>query len=159
LLSDGSEAGIEPAALADSAERSDSEGAGSAASALGTATGANRTHTVINLLGIGLPVVGLVTAVALVWNRGVGVTALGILAIGYVLTGVGITVGYHRLFTHRAFQTYRSVRYIFAVLGQMVSRATLSAGLPTIASTTSFPTAKETRTARTSALAKERSTP
>jgi stearoyl-CoA desaturase (delta-9 desaturase) len=119
VLSNGSEAQIEPTGLADSAERSDSERAGSAASDLGTAPVANRTQTVINLLGIGLPVVGLVTAVALVWNHGVGVTALGILAIGYVLTGVGITVGYHRLFTHRAFQTYRSVRYIFAVLGQM----------------------------------------
>jgi stearoyl-CoA desaturase (delta-9 desaturase) len=73
----------------------------------------------INLLGIGLPLVGLVVAVALLWNHGVGVAALGILAVGYVLTGVGITVGYHRLFTHRAFETYPSVRYTFAVLGQM----------------------------------------
>ena len=72
-----------------------------------------------DLLGIGLPVVGLVTAVALVWNHGVGVTALGILAIGYVLTGVGITVGYHRLFTHRSFKTRRTVRVTLAVLGSM----------------------------------------
>jgi stearoyl-CoA desaturase (delta-9 desaturase) len=77
------------------------------------------TAMTINLLGIGLPLVGLVVAVALLWNHGVGVAALGILAVGYVLTGVGITVGYHRLFTHRAFETYRSVRYTFAVLGQM----------------------------------------
>jgi stearoyl-CoA desaturase (delta-9 desaturase) len=73
----------------------------------------------INLLGIGLPVVGLVAAIALLWNRGVGPSALGILAVGYLLTGVGITVGYHRLFTHRAFETYPAVRYAFAVLGQM----------------------------------------
>lgn len=77
------------------------------------------TAMTINLLGIGLPLVGLVVAVALLWNHGVGVAALGILAVGYVLTGVGITVGYHRLFTHRAFETYPSVRYTFAVLGQM----------------------------------------
>ena len=44
---------------------------------------------------------------------------LGILAVGYVLTGLGITVGYHRLFTHRSFETYPVVRYTFAVLGQM----------------------------------------
>jgi stearoyl-CoA desaturase (delta-9 desaturase) len=73
----------------------------------------------INLLGIGLPLVGLIAAVALLWDHGVGFAALAILAVGYVLTGVGITVGYHRLFTHRAFETYPSVRYTFAVLGQM----------------------------------------
>ena len=76
MLSNGSEAQIEPTGLADSAERSDSERAGSAASDLGTAPVANRTQTVINLLGIGLPVVGLITAVVLLWNRGVGVAAL-----------------------------------------------------------------------------------
>jgi stearoyl-CoA desaturase (Delta-9 desaturase) len=73
----------------------------------------------INLLGIGLPLVGFVVAVALLWNHGVGIAALGILAVGYVLTGIGITVGYHRLCTHRAFETFPSVRYTFAVLGQM----------------------------------------
>jgi stearoyl-CoA desaturase (delta-9 desaturase) len=83
------------------------------------AASASPMATTINLLGIGLPLVGLVVGVALLWDHGVGLTALAILAVGYVLTGVGITVGYHRLFTHRAFETYPSVRYIFAVLGQM----------------------------------------
>ena len=41
----------------------------------------NRTHKLINLVGIGLPVVGLAVAVALLWNHGVGVTALAILAV------------------------------------------------------------------------------
>jgi len=72
----------------------------------------NRTHKLVNLLGIGLPVLGLLAAVVLLWNRGVGVTALAILAVGYVLTGIGITVGYHRLFTHRAFETYPAIRYV-----------------------------------------------
>jgi stearoyl-CoA desaturase (Delta-9 desaturase) len=79
----------------------------------------NRTHKLVNLVGIGLPLAGLVAAVILLWNDGVGVTALAILAVGYVLTGLGITVGYHRLFTHRAFETFPAVRYLFAVLGQM----------------------------------------
>jgi stearoyl-CoA desaturase (delta-9 desaturase) len=79
----------------------------------------SRTHKLINLIGIGLPVVGLVAAIALLWHRMVGPTQLVILLIGYLLTGVGITVGYHRLFTHRSFETYRIVRYAFAVLGQM----------------------------------------
>jgi stearoyl-CoA desaturase (Delta-9 desaturase) len=79
----------------------------------------SRTHKLINMAGIVLPFVGLVAAIVLLWDRMVGPTELAILAVGYVLTGVGITVGYHRLFTHRSFETYRAVRYVFAVLGQM----------------------------------------
>ena len=41
------------------------------------------------------------------------------LAITYTLTGLGITVGYHRLFTHRSFKTTRTVRALLAVLGSM----------------------------------------
>jgi stearoyl-CoA desaturase (delta-9 desaturase) len=40
-----------------------------------------------------------------------------VLAVSYMLTGVGITVGYHRLFTHRSFKASRSLRALFAVLG------------------------------------------
>src|SRR4051812_42901574 len=44
---------------------------------------------------------------------------LVLLVVGYLLTGIGITVGYHRLFTHRAFQTKQWVRWTFAILGSM----------------------------------------
>ena len=78
-----------------------------------------RTHKLVNLAGIVLPFLGLLVAIVVLWERMVGPTELAILAVGYVLTGVGITVGYHRLFTHRSFETYRGVRYTFAVLGGM----------------------------------------
>jgi stearoyl-CoA desaturase (delta-9 desaturase) len=48
----------------------------------------------------------------------VGPRELTILLVGYVVAGFGITVGYHRLFTHRSFHTFRIVRYAFAVCGQ-----------------------------------------
>jgi stearoyl-CoA desaturase (delta-9 desaturase) len=79
----------------------------------------SRTHKLINLLGVGLPIAGLAAAIVLLWGHGVGVTAIAILAVGYLLTGIGITVGYHRLFTHRSFETYPAVRYALALLGQM----------------------------------------
>jgi stearoyl-CoA desaturase (delta-9 desaturase) len=79
----------------------------------------SRTHKLINLLGVSLPVAGLAIAIVLLWGHGVGVTAIAILVVGYLLTGIGITVGYHRLFTHRSFETYPAVRYTLALLGQM----------------------------------------
>jgi stearoyl-CoA desaturase (delta-9 desaturase) len=78
-----------------------------------------RMHKAINLTGIIMPFVGLILGIALLWDRFVGPKELAILLVGYLLTGVGVTVGYHRLFTHRSFETYRSVRYVFAVLGEM----------------------------------------
>jgi stearoyl-CoA desaturase (Delta-9 desaturase) len=79
----------------------------------------SRAHKVANLLGVLLPFLGLIAAIGLLWNTWVGWTDIGLLAVGYVLTGVGITVGYHRLFTHRAFQTKQWVRWTFAILGSM----------------------------------------
>ncbi len=40
-----------------------------------------------------------------------------VFGIVYVLTGLGITVGFHRHFTHRAFQTSRPLRALLAILG------------------------------------------
>jgi stearoyl-CoA desaturase (delta-9 desaturase) len=42
---------------------------------------------------------------------------LVVMAITYLLTGLGVTVGYHRLFTHRSFKTGRAMRVILGVLG------------------------------------------
>jgi stearoyl-CoA desaturase (delta-9 desaturase) len=55
----------------------------------------DRMHKLVNVLGISLPLLGLIAAIVLLWDRGVGLAALAILAVGYVLTGIGVTVGYH----------------------------------------------------------------
>jgi len=78
----------------------------------------NLTRRVANLAGIALPLFGLGVAIALLWDRMVGFRELTILCVGYVVAGLGITVGYHRLFTHRSFQTFPAIRYAFAVCGQ-----------------------------------------
>jgi stearoyl-CoA desaturase (delta-9 desaturase) len=41
------------------------------------------------------------------------------MAAMYLLTAVGVTVGFHRLLTHRSFQTAKPVERLFAVLGSM----------------------------------------
>src|SRR6185437_5470712 len=41
------------------------------------------------------------------------------MAVMYIATAIGITVGFHRLLTHRAFQTHAWVRYTLSVLGEM----------------------------------------
>ena len=67
-----------------------------------------------NLVGVVLPFAAAIVAIALSWNQLVTATDLAILGAMYLLTAVGVTVGYHRLLTHRAFQTYAPLRYLFA---------------------------------------------
>jgi stearoyl-CoA desaturase (delta-9 desaturase) len=79
----------------------------------------SRTHRIANLVIVVVPFVAFFAAIVLLWNRVVGVHDLWILGVMYVLTGLGVTVGYHRLLTHRSFETYRPVRYALAVLGSL----------------------------------------
>jgi fatty-acid desaturase len=42
---------------------------------------------------------------------------LVVLAIVYALTGLGVTVGFHRLLTHRSIKTAAPLRFVLAALG------------------------------------------
>jgi stearoyl-CoA desaturase (delta-9 desaturase) len=74
---------------------------------------------ITNLLAVVLPFVGLVAAAALLWGWGFRWVELGLLLGMYALTALGITVGFHRLFTHKSFETNAVVQLILAVLGSM----------------------------------------
>jgi stearoyl-CoA desaturase (delta-9 desaturase) len=63
------------------------------------------------------PLVGLGIAGWQMWNGLLHRYDVYVFAIMYVLTGLGVTVGFHRLFTHRSFKTSRALRFTFAVLG------------------------------------------
>jgi stearoyl-CoA desaturase (delta-9 desaturase) len=63
--------------------------------------------------------VGVLVAIVLLWNRAVDVTDLAILIVMYLITALGITVGFHRLLTHRAFATYPWLERTFAVMGSL----------------------------------------
>jgi stearoyl-CoA desaturase (delta-9 desaturase) len=67
-----------------------------------------------------LPFVGLIAAIVLLWTVGwMGWLYVGMLIGGWMLTGLGITVGFHRLLTHRAFETYPWVRAFWMAMGAL----------------------------------------
>src|SRR4051794_32823790 len=68
------------------------------------------------LIIITVPFLGLIAAPFFLWGWGFSWVDLGLLLGMYVLTAVGITVGFHRLFTHRSFETYTWVKVILAAL-------------------------------------------
>ena len=89
-----------------------------------------RAHRISNLIGAIVPFVAFILAIPLLWNTWIGWSDVAVFAIMYLAAGLGVTVGYHRLLTHRSFQTYMPVQYVFAVLGSMAVQG------PVIASVT-----------------------
>jgi stearoyl-CoA desaturase (delta-9 desaturase) len=78
------------------------------------------SHKIMNLTGVLLPFAGLVIAIVLLWNTAwVGPSDLAIMAVLYLVTAFGITLGFHRLLTHRSFRTYKPVEYALAIAGSM----------------------------------------
>ena len=74
---------------------------------------------IANLVTVILPFVGLVAAMALTWGRGFSWIHLGLLVGMYIVTVLGVTIGFHRLFTHKAFETSAPVKAILAFFGSM----------------------------------------
>jgi stearoyl-CoA desaturase (delta-9 desaturase) len=72
-----------------------------------------------NLGAVVVPFIAFLVAVVLLWNKSVDAIDIAILVLMYIITGLGITVGYHRLLTHRAFAVSKPVEYAFAVAGCM----------------------------------------
>ena len=62
-----------------------------------------RLERSVNLVAVVLPFLGFLVAIVVLWNSFVGWTDLAILAFLYFFCAIGITIGYHRLYTHRAF--------------------------------------------------------
>jgi stearoyl-CoA desaturase (delta-9 desaturase) len=72
---------------------------------------------VITAIVTALPVLGLVFACWQAWEGLLRPSDIAVFLILYVATGLGVTVGFHRLLTHRSFKTGRGVRAILSVLG------------------------------------------
>jgi stearoyl-CoA desaturase (Delta-9 desaturase) len=71
------------------------------------------------LAAIIVPIAGVMAAPLVVWGWGFRWTDFALLLTLYMLTGLGITVGYHRLFVHHSFETNALVKLVLAILGSM----------------------------------------
>lgn len=80
----------------------------------------NMTQKVVMLIATTMPALGVVVAIATAWQYGwMGWSYLAMVIGGWLLTGLGITVGFHRLLSHRSFETYRLVRAFWMVMGSL----------------------------------------
>jgi stearoyl-CoA desaturase (delta-9 desaturase) len=75
-----------------------------------------RDRIITGLVTVG-PLIGLGLAGWQVWGDALVLTDVIVFVVMFVATGLGITVGFHRLLTHRSFKTTPRVRFALAVLG------------------------------------------
>jgi stearoyl-CoA desaturase (delta-9 desaturase) len=89
-----------------------------------TAVGTIRSRTsrisqVVTLIAVIVPPLGLVLAMGLLWGIGFHWIDVMLFASMYVLCAFGTTIGFHRFFTHRGFETRAPVKALLAILGCM----------------------------------------
>jgi stearoyl-CoA desaturase (delta-9 desaturase) len=75
-------------------------------------------NAVVRLL-VFVPLAALLAAVPLAWGWGLSWIDIGLAALFYFVTCVGVTLGFHRYFTHRAFKADRPMRVALAIAGSL----------------------------------------
>src|ERR1700687_1803393 len=74
---------------------------------------------IVIILVVTVPFLATILAIWLLWDRAVNATDLTLLAVMYSLVALGVTVGFHRMLTHRSFKPHPIVKFILLVLGSM----------------------------------------
>jgi stearoyl-CoA desaturase (delta-9 desaturase) len=74
-----------------------------------------------------LPFVALIVAVWQSWAGLLRWSDVVVFFVAYLVTGLGVTVGFHRLFTHRSFKCKRWVRAALAITGSMAVEGPVTA--------------------------------
>lgn len=76
------------------------------------------SHKLVMGTAVVLPLLGAMLAMLLLTINGwLGWWHVAMVVVGWLTTGLGITVGFHRLLTHRSFDTFHGVRFFWALLG------------------------------------------
>ena len=81
-----------------------------------------RTSTisrVVTIVALAVPPLGLLAAMGLLWDVAFHWVDLALFAGFYLVCAFGTTIGFHRYFTHRGFETRAPVKAALAILGCM----------------------------------------
>jgi stearoyl-CoA desaturase (delta-9 desaturase) len=82
----------------------------------GRQSGAERMTTALFVV---VPLIAMAYGVVRWWGHGIGTRDVILAAAFYVVVGHGVTIGFHRLLTHRSFAAARPLKIALSVLGSM----------------------------------------
>ncbi|MGH1561877.1 acyl-CoA desaturase [Mumia sp. DW29H23] len=68
---------------------------------------------------VAVPFLALLAAIPVAWGGWLGPVDLVLLAVFYLIGSLGVTVGLHRLFTHKSFKPNRAVKVALGVAGSL----------------------------------------
>lgn len=85
------------------------------------AQAAHMVERAIVLILVIVPFVGLLIAINQLWEQYVTWRDIGLMVGMYFFSAIGITIGYHRLLTHRSFETNPVIRFLFLMFGSMAA--------------------------------------
>ncbi|WP_129670284.1 acyl-CoA desaturase [Candidatus Chloroploca sp. Khr17] len=66
-----------------------------------------------------IPFLGTIVAIVMLWNQWVNWVDLTLMLVLYIISGLGITVGFHRLLTHKSFETTWWMKRLMLISGSM----------------------------------------
>jgi stearoyl-CoA desaturase (delta-9 desaturase) len=78
------------------------------------------------IVAVVVPPLGLLSGMGLLWGVAFRPLDVAVFAVLYVLCGLGITVGWHRYFAHKSFETRAPVKTLLAILGSMAMQGPLT---------------------------------
>src|SRR4051794_16145542 len=84
----------------------------------------SRYESTVQYLQTAVPIIGSIAAIADGIYFGLVPSAIAAFVALYILTGLSITLGLHRLFTHRSYETYQPIRLGMAIFGSMAGQGT-----------------------------------
>ena len=82
-------------------------------------TVAGAVRVAVTLAIVIVPFAGLGVAVWLAWGHGLRLADVLLAVAFYLVTGLGVTIGFHRLLTHRSFTAAPALRVVLAIAGSM----------------------------------------
>jgi stearoyl-CoA desaturase (Delta-9 desaturase) len=81
--------------------------------------GRARLERIVLFAFVVVPFLAVLAAIPVLWGYGIGWHDIVIAVVMYAVTGHGITVGFHRYFTHGSFRAKRPLRIALAIAGSM----------------------------------------
>ena len=78
-----------------------------------------RAEKIFVFLGVVGPLIATVYAMGQLWQRYVNGTDIALMFVCYLISGLGITVGFHRMLTHKSFETSKPIKTLFLIMGCM----------------------------------------
>jgi stearoyl-CoA desaturase (delta-9 desaturase) len=79
--------------------------------------GKKRGEQTTLVLAMLLPFLAIFAAIPMVWGWGIHISDIVLFVVFYAASGAGITVGFHRYFTHASFKAVRPLRFVLLLMG------------------------------------------